>query len=127
MQRLRTIERGRPIWGNGRWLGVPEAQDRLGEVMGDSQGPKDRGLPLTCGVALSKAQIGTPSSEQGAAVGTVTHLDGFHDGFVQIREAREPEHHAVDQLRQLLQAAGPRVGVLLDQRGHHWGDVREEL
>lgn len=59
MQRLRTIERGRSIWGNGRWLSVPEAHDGLGEVMGDSQGPKDRGLPLTCSVALSKAQIGT--------------------------------------------------------------------
>lgn len=59
--------------------------------------------------------------------GIVTHLHGLHDGLIQVREAREPEHHAVDQLRQLLQAAGPRVGVLLEQRGHHGGDVREEL
>ena len=69
-----------------------------------------------------------PLSERGVGtVGTVTHLDGLHDGFIQIREAGKPEHHAVDQLCQLLQAAGPRVGVLLDQRRHHRGDVREEL
>lgn len=57
----------------------------------------------------------------------VTHLNGLHDRLIEIWETREPEDHAVDQLRQLLQAAGPRVGVLLDQRGHHGGDVREEL
>lgn len=57
MQRLRTIARGRSIWGNGRWLSAPEAHNGLGEVMGDSQGPKDGGRPLTCSVALSKAQI----------------------------------------------------------------------
>lgn len=59
--------------------------------------------------------------------GVVTHLDGLHDGLIQVREAWEPEHHAVDQLCQLLQAAGPRVRVLLEQRGHHGGNVRKEL
>lgn len=76
---------------------------------------------------LAKPKL-APLPEWGTGtVGTVAHLDGLHDGFIQIREAGKPEHHAVDQLRQLLQAAGPRVGVLLDQRCHHWGDVREEL
>jgi hypothetical protein len=56
-----------------------------------------------------------------------THLDGFHDRLIQVWEAREPKHHAVHQLCQLLQAAGPRVRVLLDQRGHHGGNVREKL
>ena len=33
----------------------------------------------------------------------------------------------MDELSQLLQGAGGRVGVLLLQRGHKPGDVREQL
>jgi len=33
----------------------------------------------------------------------------------------------VDELGQLLKGAGGRVGVLLLQRGHQPGDVREQL
>lgn len=107
---------------------MPEAQDGPGEVMGDRQRPNDGGLPLICITALSKTQTSTLfGAGQGSRGKIVTHLNGLHDRLVQIWEAWEPEDHAVDQLRQLLQAAGPRIGVLLDQRGHHGRDVWEEL
>lgn len=65
------------------------------------------GAAPTCSMALSKVQTDTYQSRVREKWRAVTHLDGLHDRLIQIREAREPEHHAVDQLRQLLQAAGP--------------------
>lgn len=57
----------------------------------------------------------------------VSYFNCFQDWFVEIWKSREAEEHAVDELGQLLQGAGGRVGVLLLQRGHQPGDVREQL
>lgn len=57
----------------------------------------------------------------------VSYFNCFQDRFVEIWKSREAEEHAVDELGQLFQGAGGRIGVLLLQRGHQPGDVREQL
>mgnify|MGYP001858916974 CR=1 FL=1 len=57
----------------------------------------------------------------------IAYFYSFQHWFIEIWKSWEAEEHAVDELSQLLQGAGGRVGVLLLQRCHQPGDVREQL
>lgn len=121
------VYRGPEHTGETRTLGeawrppVTDAHKGPREETGYSSAPDDGG----CYQAMVRPQRRHELAPMPKRLST--HLDGFHDRFIQVWEAWEPKHHAVHQLCQLLQAAGPRVRVLLNQSSHHGRNVREKL